>query len=88
MAVRTDTVGIKNRRQADAHAAQPSQHPSKGRPLPFGDELPLRKWERLMARARLGPAAEPHRPKRPHTEAPVRGRKKPPSQMHLKRDGG
>lgn len=88
MAVRTDTVGIKHLRQADAHTAQPSQHPSKGRALPFRDELPLLNRERLLARGRLGPAATPPKPKRAHTEAPVRGRKKPPSQMHLKRDGG
>lgn len=88
MAVRTDTVGIKNLRQADAHTAQASQHPSKGRLLPFRDELPLLHRERLLARGRLGPAAEPRQPKRAHTVAPVRGRKKPPSQMHLKRDGG
>ncbi|WP_084610854.1 hypothetical protein [Archangium violaceum] len=61
---------------------------SKGRPTPFRDELPLLRRERLLARARLGPASEPHLPKRPHGEVPVRGRKKPPSQMHLKRDGG
>ncbi len=88
MAVRTDTVGIKNLRQASVHSAQPSQHTSKGKPLPFRDEIPLLRRERLLARARLGPAAEPHLPKIPRTEAPVRGRKKPPSQMHLKREGG
>jgi hypothetical protein len=89
MAVRTDTVGIKNRRQAEVRAAQPSQQASKGRKAtPFQDELALLRREKLLARARLGPAAEPHLPKIPRTVAPVRGRKKPPSQMHLKRDGG
>jgi hypothetical protein len=88
MAVRTDIVGIKRRRQADAPSAQPSQQASKGRATPFQDELPLLRRERLLARARLGPAAEPHRPKIPRTVAPVHGRKKPPSQMHIKRDGG
>ncbi|QRN98211.1 hypothetical protein JRI60_03840 [Archangium violaceum] len=88
MAVRTDTVGIKNLRQADVHAAQSGQQTSKGRPLPFHDELPALRRERLLARARLGPAAEPHLPKIPRTVAPVRGRKKPPSQMHIKRNGG
>jgi hypothetical protein len=88
MAVRTDIVGIKRRRQADAHGAQPSQQASKGRATPFQDEIPLLRRERLLARARLGPAADPPRPKIPRTVAPVHGRKKPPSQMHLKRDGG
>jgi hypothetical protein len=88
MAVRTDIVGIKNPRQASAHAAQPSQQASKGKLTPFRDELPLLRRERLLARARLGPAAEPHLPKIPRAEAPVRGRKKPPSQMHIKRQGG
>ncbi|HYO56884.1 hypothetical protein [Archangium sp.] len=88
MAVRTDTVGIKNRRQADAHATQPGQQTSKGKPIPFRDELPLLRRERLLARARLGPASEPRLPKIPHAEVPVRGRKKPPSQMHIKRSGG
>jgi hypothetical protein len=88
MAVRTDTVGIKNRRHAAAHAVQHGQQASKGKPLPFRDELPLLRRDRLLARARLGPASEPHLPKIPRTAAPVRGRKKPPSQMHLKRDGG
>jgi hypothetical protein len=88
MAVRTDTVGIKRRRQADATSAQPSQQASKGKVTPFQDELPLLRRERLLARARLGPAAEPHHPKIPRTVAPVHGRKKPPSQMHIKRDGG
>lgn len=88
MAVRTDTVGIKNRRHAATHAVQHGQQTSKGKPLPFRDELPLLRRERLLARARPGPAMEPHLPKIPHTAAPVRGRKKPPSQMHLKRQGG
>ncbi|KFA87875.1 hypothetical protein Q664_44620 [Archangium violaceum Cb vi76] len=76
------------------HLAEEGEHmavrsdSSKGRPTPFRDELPLLRRERLLARARLGPASEPHLPKRPHGEVPVRGRKKPPSQMHLKRDGG
>jgi hypothetical protein len=88
MAVRTDIVGIKKPRQASARTAQPSQQTSKGKLTPFQDELPLLRRERLLARARLGPAAEPHQPKIPRTVAPVRGRKKPPSQMHIKRTGG
>lgn len=88
MAVRTNTVGIKNRRQADVHSARSGPQTSKGRPIPFRDEIPLLKRERLLARARLGPAAELHLPKTLRMEAPVRGRKKPPSQMHLKRHGG
>ena len=88
MAVRTDTVGRKNLRQASAHHAQPGQQTSKGKPIPFQDELPLLRRERLLARGRPGPAAELHLPKTPRTVALVRGRKKPPSQMHIKRQGG
>ena len=88
MAVRTDTVGIKNKRQADAHSAQPSQQASKGKHLPFEDEIPLLRRDRLLARATLGPAADPHLPKTPRTSLLVLGRKKAPSQMHIRRMGG
>ncbi|MET0404029.1 MAG: hypothetical protein ABW123_16575 [Cystobacter sp.] len=88
MAVRTDIVGIKNLRQVGAHAAQPSQHASKGKPIPFHDEIPLLRRERLLERVTLGPAAEPHLPKTPRLSTAVNGRKKPPSQMHIRRSGG
>jgi hypothetical protein len=88
MAVRTDTVGIKNLRQARDYAAHPGPQALKGKPTPFRDELPLLRRERLLARARLGPASEPRRPKILRAEVPVRGRKKPPSQMHIRRNGG
>lgn len=88
MAVRTDTVGIKHRRQADARSAQPSQQASKGRLLPFNDEIPLLRRDRLLSRATLGPAAYPPLPKTPRTTTLVLGRKKVPSQMHIKRQGG
>ena len=88
MAVRTDTVGIKNVRQASAHAAQPSQQASKGRPIPFQDEIPLLRRDRLLARATLGPAFAPQQPKTPRLSTLVFGRKKAPSQMHIKRMGG
>jgi hypothetical protein len=88
MAVRTDIAGIKNPRQVSAHEAQPSQQVSKGKPIPFHDELALIRREHLLARSTPGPAAERHLPKIHRTESPVRGRKKPPSQMHIKREGG
>ncbi|PTL83528.1 hypothetical protein DAT35_15170 [Vitiosangium sp. GDMCC 1.1324] len=81
-------MGIKNRRQADAHSARSGPQTSKGKPLPFQDEIPLLRRERLLARARLGPAATLHLPKTLRLETSVRGRKKPPSQMHIKRHGG
>lgn len=88
MAVRTDIAGIKRQRWVGPRQAQPHQHASKGRPLPFPEEIPILKREQLLARATLGPASEQHLRKIPRTEAPVRGRKKPPSQMHIKRQGG
>jgi hypothetical protein len=88
MAVRTDTVGIKNRRQVGVHAAQPSPQASKGRPIPFHDEIPLMRRDRLLARVTLGPASEPHLPKTPRLATSVNGRKKPPSEMHIRRSGG
>lgn len=88
MAVRTDTVGIKNRRQVGAHAAQPSQQASNGRWMPFQDEIPLLRRDRLLARVTLGPAAELHQPKTPRLSTTVNGRKKVPSQMHIRRAGG
>lgn len=88
MAVRTDTVGIKNVRQADAHRAQPSQQASKGRLLPFHDEIPLLRRDRLLARATMGPAAVLPQPKALHSASLVTGRKKAPSEMHIRRSGG
>ncbi|WP_434384558.1 hypothetical protein [Melittangium boletus] len=88
MAVRTDIVGIKNRRQVDASAAQPNQQASKGCLMPFHDEIPLLRRDRLLARATLGPAAELAQHKAPRGESTVRGRKKPPSEMHIRRVGG
>ena len=88
MAVRTDIVGIKNLRQVGAHAAQPSQQASKGRLLPFNDEIPLLRRSRLLERVTLGPAAEPHLPKTPRLATSVHGRKKAPSEMHIRRAGG
>jgi hypothetical protein len=88
MAVRTPFVGIKNRRLARTYGAQQGPQSTHGRGTPFREELVEQRRERLLGRAHLGPASVVHKPKRPRTEAPVRGRKKPPGQMHVKRDGG
>ena len=73
MAVRSDTVGIKNRRHGGDDAVKHGPQPSKGRPTPFRDELPLLRRERLMAGrvwASLGaPPAEDSPRRGPRTRA-------------------
>ncbi len=88
MAVRTKLVGIKNRRRADAKAAQPSQQASKGRKTLPHDEAAALRRQQALERVTLGPAAEPHEPKSHRRKTGLQGRKKAPSQMRVKRAGG
>jgi hypothetical protein len=88
MAVRTKLVGIKNKRRADAKAAQPSQQASKGRKTLPRDEAALLRREKALQRVTLGPAAEIHEPKSHRRKTSLQGRKKAPSQMRVKRAGG
>ena len=88
MAVRTKLVGIKNKRRADAKAAQPSQQASKGRKTLPRDEAALLRREKALERVTLGPAAEIHEPKSHRRKTSLQGRKKAPSQMRVKRAGG
>ena len=88
MAVRTQETGIKNKRRVDARAAQPSMQAKKARPtLPHDEAAQLRKAKDLK-RVTLGPAAEHHGPKRNNRGTGLRGRKKAPSQIHIKNAGG
>ncbi|MBE4746730.1 hypothetical protein G4177_00905 [Corallococcus sp. ZKHCc1 1396] len=88
MSVRTLVAGIKNKRRVDAHAAQPSVQASKGRKtLAHDDEAALMRQKDLK-RVTLGPAASDHGPKRNNRGTGLRGRKKAPSQIHIKSEGG
>jgi hypothetical protein len=88
MSVRTRLAGIKNKRRVDAHAAQPSVQASKGHMTrPHDDEAALLR-QKALKRVTLGPAAEDHGPKRNNRGTGLRGRKKAPSQIHIKSAGG
>ncbi len=88
MSVRTRMAGIKNRRRVDPHAAQPSVQASHGRKtLPHDEALQLQ-LEKMLKRVTLGPAAGDHGPKRNNRGTGLRGRKKAPSQLYIKRMGG
>jgi hypothetical protein len=88
MAVRTKLVGIKNRRNVGARAAQPSVQASKGRKTLPRDEAAALRRQKTLERVTLGPAAELHEPKRNRRKTSLQGRKKAPSQMRVKRAGG
>ncbi|WP_223641214.1 hypothetical protein [Corallococcus sp. EGB] len=88
MSVRTRLAGIKNRRRVDPHAAQPSVQASHGRKtLPHDEALRLL-MQKALKRVTLGPAAGDHGPKRNNRGTGLRGRKKAPSQLHIKSAGG
>jgi hypothetical protein len=88
MAVRTNLVGIKNRRRADASAAQPNQQASKGKKTLPRDEAAALRRQQTLKRVTLGPAAEIHEPKSHRRKTLLQGRKKAPSAMGIKHRGG
>jgi hypothetical protein len=88
MAVRTKIAGIKNKREVGVKATQPSQGTTRGKKTLPRDEAALLRRESALKRVTLGPAAEEHKPKRNRSPTPVQGRKKAPSEMHVKRSGG
>ena len=88
MAVRTTLAGIKNIRRVDARSAQPSQQASNGRRSLFRDEAAALRKQKVLERVTLGPASKVHEPKHAWRWISVRGRKKAPSQMHVKLPGG
>ncbi|CAM4487563.1 hypothetical protein HRD49_36065 [Corallococcus exiguus] len=88
MSVRTRVAGIKNKRRVDPHAAQPSVQASKGRKTLAHDDAAALLRQKELKRVTLGPAAGDHGPKRNNRGTGLRGRKKAPSQIHIKRAGG
>jgi hypothetical protein len=88
MAVRTAVAGIKNPQSVDARAAQPSQQASKGKMMLPHDEAAMLRREQALARVTLGPAAVIHEHKSHRRATLVQGRKKAPSEMGIKREGG
>ncbi|RKH37634.1 hypothetical protein [Corallococcus llansteffanensis] len=88
MSVRTPMTGIKNKRRVDARAAQPSVQASKGRKTLPHDEAAAQLRQKDLKRVTLGPAAGDHGPKRNNRGTGLRGRKKAPSQIHIKSAGG
>ena len=88
MAVRTDVAGIKNKRRVGVGSATLQQGSTRGRPLAFHDEQYAALLAHNRAQATPGPAAHAPMPKRNRRGVSIEGRKKAPSQMHLKRKGG
>jgi hypothetical protein len=89
MAVRTIQSGVKHKRLVDPRSAQPSQGTpgSTRRTLPRDEAAADRRLSRA-AKMRPGPAAKETGYERGRIPPTVNGRKKPPSQMKLKRQGG
>jgi hypothetical protein len=89
MAVRTIQSGVKHKRPVDPRSAQPSQGTpgSRRKTLPR-DEAAAERRSSSAAKMRRGPAAKETEYERGRTPPTVNGRKKPPSQMKLKRQGG
>jgi hypothetical protein len=88
MAVRTVQSGVKNKRVVGARGAQPSQGTagSKRKTLPRDDAAAERRLS-SASRMKRGPSAKETAYERGRVPTTVNGRKKPPSQMKLKRRG-
>ena len=88
MAVRTGQAGVKHKRAVGPRGAQPSQGTarSKRKTLPHDDAAAERRLS-STSKMKRGPAAKETTYKRGRIPTSVHGRKKPPSQMKLKRRG-
>ncbi|HYX90128.1 MAG TPA: hypothetical protein VE782_01095 [Myxococcaceae bacterium] len=88
MAVRTTQSGVTHKRPVEPHSAQPSQGTagSRRKTLPHDDAAAERRRS-STARMRLGPSAKETAYERGRIPTTVNGRKKPPSEMKLKRRG-
>jgi hypothetical protein len=89
MAVRTNQAGVKHKRLVNPRSAQPSQGAtgSRRKTLPLDAANALGRLSSAV-RMRLGPAAKRSEYARGRIPPTVAGRKKPPSQMKVKRRGG
>ncbi|MBX5484921.1 MAG: hypothetical protein IRZ16_24125 [Myxococcaceae bacterium] len=90
MAVRTRQAGVKVKREVGVQSAYPSTGATRGRKtLPRDDESAARRI-RATSKMKLGPAGEKdlrdYQRELPATT--VNGRKKAPSEMHVKKRGG
>ncbi len=88
MAVRTNQAGIRNKRKVGVRSAMAGTGATNGKKTLPRDEAAALKREKSVAKMQLGPAAKESEYRRGRTEATVRGRKKAPSQMNVKRKGG
>ena len=89
MAVRTRQAGIKNKRDVGPQSALPSTGASRGRKTLPRDEQVAAKRSKAAAKMKLGPAANAQSAyERGVPVSTVNGRKKAPSQMHVKKKGG
>jgi hypothetical protein len=87
MAVRTNQAGIKHKRQVDPRSAYPAQGSTASRKK----TLRAASADARSANAKRmkpGPAAKHPDYERGRMMSTVAGRKKPPSEMKLKRQGG
>ena len=89
MAVRTKQAGIKHKREVAPRSAQPSQGATGRRKTTLSADSAdgLRRTFRAVG-MKPGPAAKQSDYERGRMPPTVEGRKKPPSQMKLKRRGG
>lgn len=89
MAVRTKLAGVKRKRAVkDVRSAMTATGATKGRKTVPRDDAALQRRLELESKVKLGPAAKPTTFEIKDRGTAVRGRKKVPSRMHLKRKGG
>jgi hypothetical protein len=88
MAVRTNQAGIRNKRKVGVRSAMPSTGATRGKKTLPRDEAAALRREKSLSKMQLGPAAKETEYSRGRAETTLRGRKKAPSQMNVKRKGG
>lgn len=88
MAVRTKQAGVKNKREVGVRSATPSTGASKGKKTLARDDAALKRRQKSESKMKMGPAGKATDYERTDRGTSVRGRKKAPSQMRVKRKGG
>lgn len=89
MAVRTNQAGVKNKREVrDVRSAMPSTGAKRGKKTVPRDDAAAERRLKSESKMMLGPAAKATDYERTDRGTAVQGRKKAPSQMHVKRKGG